>query len=69
MPITGRERLDIRGGVLIMGRFVKSADACEYGRAGLMGWAQDHAIVCVLGAVLAWLAVLYAVFSSVLTLG
>jgi hypothetical protein len=33
-----------------------------------MGWAQDHAIVCVLGAVLTWLAVLYAVFSSVLTL-
>jgi hypothetical protein len=52
------------GGVCIMARF-GSSDACEYGTTGLMGWAQDHAIVCVLGAVL---AVLYAVFSSVLTL-
>jgi hypothetical protein len=51
-----------------MARFGSSADACEYGATGVMGWAQDHAIVCVLGAVLAWLAVLYAVFSSALTL-
>jgi hypothetical protein len=51
-----------------MARFGSSADACEYGTTGVMGWAQDHAIVCVLGAVLVWLAVLYAVFSSVLTL-
>ena len=51
-----------------MARFGISADACEYGRTGLMSWAQEHAIVCVLGAVLAWLAALYAVFSSVLTL-
>ena len=52
-----------------MGRFGKSADAYEFGGNGVMGWAQDHAIVCVSGAVLAWLAVLYTVFSSVLTLG
>ena len=56
------------GGVWIMAPFGSSADRCEYGRTGVMGWAQDHAIVCVLAAVLAWLAVLYAVFSSVLTL-
>ena len=60
--------LDVRGRGLIMARFGISADACEYGRTGLMSWAQEHAIVCVLGAVLAWLAALYAVFSSVLTL-
>jgi hypothetical protein len=51
-----------------MARFGSSADACEYGATGVMGWAQDHAIACVVGAVLGWLAVLYAVFSSVLTL-
>ncbi|MDX6547753.1 MAG: hypothetical protein QOG33_1303 [Gaiellales bacterium] len=52
-----------------MGHFGKPADACEYGATGAMGWAQDHAIVCASGAVLAWLAVLYAVFSSLLTFG
>jgi hypothetical protein len=67
MPITHPEAWMFGGGVWIMARF-GSSDACEYGTTGLMGWAQDHAIVCVVGAVLAWLAVLYAVFSSVLTL-
>jgi hypothetical protein len=52
-----------------MGRFGKPADACEYGSTGVMGWAQDHAMVCVVGAVTVWLVVLYAVFSSVLMFG
>ena len=52
-----------------MGRFGKPADACEYGASGVMQWAQDHAVVCAMGAVLAWLAVIYAVFSSLVTFG
>jgi hypothetical protein len=63
--------LDVRvraRGLDHMAPFGSSADACEYGTTGVMGWAQDHAIVCVVGAMLAWLAVLYAVFSSALTL-
>ncbi len=61
--------MDIRGRGLNMGRFGKSADACEYGSTGMMGWAQDHAMVCVVGAVTMWLVVLYTVFSSVLMFG
>jgi hypothetical protein len=51
-----------------MGRFGKPVDACEYGTTGAMGWAQDHAVACAMAALLAWLAVLYAVFSSLTTL-
>ena len=49
--------------------FGRSADACEYGRKGLMGWAQEHALACALGAALAWVIVVYAVLTSLLTLG
>jgi hypothetical protein len=50
-----------------MGRF-RRADACEYGRGGVLGWAQEHALLCAAGAVIAWLAVVYAVISTVLAL-
>jgi hypothetical protein len=56
----GREQ-DMRG----IGR---AADAYEYGRAGVMGWAQEHALVCVVGVVCAWLALCYAVVSTVIAL-
>jgi hypothetical protein len=48
-----------------MGRF-RREDACEYGHSGIMGWAQEHALLCAAGAVCAWLAVVYAVISTVL---
>jgi len=50
-----------------MGRF-RRADAYEYGRGGLMEWAQEHALLCAAVAVFAWLAVVYAVISTVLAL-
>ncbi|MDX6533444.1 MAG: hypothetical protein QOF68_1188 [Gaiellales bacterium] len=49
-----------------MGRF-RREDACEYGRSGIMGWAQEHALLCAGAAVGAWLAVVYAVISTVLS--
>lgn len=48
--------------------FGRSADAYEYGRKGVMGWAQEHALACALGAALAWVIVVYAVLSSLLSL-
>lgn len=48
-------------------RGLRSADTFEYGRRGAMGWAQEHVLVCAVGAVCGWLVVIYAVFSAVLT--
>ena len=48
-------------------RGLRSADTFEYGRRGAMGWAQEHVLVCAVGAVCGWLFVIYAVFSAVLT--
>jgi hypothetical protein len=50
----------------IMGRF-RREDACEYGRSGIMGWAQEHALLCAAAAVCAWLAVVYTVISAALS--
>jgi hypothetical protein len=49
-------------------RGLRSADTFEYGRPGAMGWAQEHVLVAVVGAVCGWLAVIYAVYSAVLTM-
>jgi hypothetical protein len=46
----------------------RSVDACEYGRTGVMGWAQEHALTCALGAVLGWLVVVYSAFTVGMTL-
>jgi len=35
----------------------------------MMGWAQEHAFVCVVAVVCAWLALCYAVVSTVVALG
>ena len=48
-------------------RGLRSADTFEYGGRGAIGWAQEHVVVCTVGAVCGWLAVIYAVFSTVLT--
>ncbi|HET7427075.1 MAG TPA: hypothetical protein VFJ50_08540 [Gemmatimonadales bacterium] len=47
----------------------RTADAFEYGRTGMMGWAQEHAFVCVVAVVCAWLVLCYAVVSTVVALG
>ena len=50
--------------------FGRAVDACEYGRGGgLMSWAQEHSLVFAVAAVFGWLAVCYAVFSTVIRLG
>jgi hypothetical protein len=33
-----------------------------------MGWAQEHVLMCALGAVLGWLVVVYAAFTVGMTL-
>jgi hypothetical protein len=55
-------------GLRIMRGIGRSVDACEYGRTGVMGWAQEHALMCALGAVLGWLVVVYSAFTVGMTL-
>ena len=46
--------------------FGSTAERAEYGRSA-MGWAQDHALVCAVAALCGWLAVIYAVLTTVIT--
>jgi len=44
----------------------RAVDACEYGRGGgVMGWAQEHALVFAVAALCGWLAAIYAVVTTV----
>jgi hypothetical protein len=46
----------------------RSVDACEYGRTGVMGWAQEHVLMSAMCALFGWLVVVYAAFTVGMTL-
>jgi hypothetical protein len=48
-------------------RGLRAAERAEYGRNGVLGWAQDHALVCAVAALCGWLAVIYAVLTTVIS--